>query len=256
MAYLENKVTIITGAASGIGYATARRFASEGAVVAGVDLKKPDDSTWKRISDTGAGGEFFEADVSDETAVEAVVTAVAEKFDRIDVLVNSAGITATGTLFDVSSDDWDRVMNINLKGSLLFAKHTALHMVKQKSGSIVHLASMEGLYGLNAQVAYGTSKGGIIQMTRNMAVDLAKDNIRVNCVCPGVVETPMTDILKDESLKAIKDQMIKMHLLERFARPEEIASAILFLACDESSFITGQALVVDGGCTAGKALKF
>ena len=93
-------------------------------------------------------------------------------------------------------------------------------------------------------------------MTRNMAVDLAKDNIRVNCVCPGVVETPMVDILNDESLKPIKDQMLKMHLMERFARPEEIASAILFLACDESSFITGQALVVDGGCTAGKALQF
>jgi len=256
MAYLENRVAIITGAASGIGYATAKRFASEGAVVAGVDLKNPDDGIWKTVCDTGGGGEFFEADVSDETAVKAAVTAVVEKFGHIDVLVNSAGITSTGTLFDISSDDWDRVMNINLKGSFLFAKHAASHMVKQKSGSIVHLASIEGIYGLNSQVAYGTSKGGVVQMTRNMAVDLAKDNIRVNCVCPGVVETPMVDILNDESLKSIKDQMIKMHLLERFARPEEIASAILFLACDESSFITGQALVVDGGCTAGKALQF
>ncbi len=256
MAYLENRVAIITGAASGIGYAAAKRFASEGAVVAGVDLKKPDDGMWKAVSDTGGGGEFFEADVSDETAVKAVVTAVVEKFGHIDVLINSAGILTSGTLFDVSSDEWDRVMNINLKGSFLFAKYAASHMVKQKAGNIVHLASSGGIYAMNAQVAYGTSKGGVVQMTRNMAVDLAKDNIRVNCVCPGVVETPMVDILNDESLKTMKDQMLKMHLMERFARPEEIASAILFLACDESSFITGQALVVDGGCTAGKALQF
>ena len=129
-------------------------------------------------------------------------------------------------------------------------------MVKQKSGSIVHVASVEGLYGMTAQVAYGTSKGGVVQMTRNMAVDLAHDNVRVNCVCPGVVETPMIEILNDESLVHIKNEMMSLHLLERFGKPEEIAAAILFLASDEASFITGHSLVVDGGWTAGKAIRF
>ncbi len=256
MSYLENKVAIITGGASGIGSATARRFASEGGIIAGIDIYMPDDSAWKEIEELAGASSFFTADVSDESAVEAAVSAVVEEFGRVDILINAAGITATGSLLDATEADWDRVMAINLKGSFLFSKHAARHMVKQKSGSIVNIASIEGIFGMTAQVAYGASKGGVVQMTRNMAVDLARDNIRVNCVCPGVVETPMISLLDDESLKHIKEMLIKSHLLERFAQPAEIASAVLFLASEEASFITGHSLVVDGGYTAGKHVDF
>jgi len=256
MPYLQDKVAIITGASSGIGFATAKRFAKEEGLIVGVDIHAPEVSSWQEIADLAKESLFFKADVSDEKAVASTVTAVAEKFGRIDVLVNSAGVLGTGTLFDITAEDWDRVLDVNLKGPFLFSKHAARHMVKQKSGSIVHVASIEGLYGMTAQVAYGTSKGGVVQMTRNMAVDLAHDNVRVNCVCPGVVETPMIEIINDESLVHIKNEMMSLHLLERFGKPEEIAAAILFLASDEASFITGHSLVVDGGWTAGKAIRF
>jgi NAD(P)-dependent dehydrogenase (short-subunit alcohol dehydrogenase family) len=165
--------------------------------------------------------------------------------------VNAAGVASDGATQDVTVEEWDRVMSVNLKGSFLTSKHVAPAMIAQKSGSIVHIASIEGLIGLSGQVTYGTSKGAVVQMTRNMAADFAPDGIRVNCICPGAIETPMTAILNDESLKSIKEQMENYHLLRRFGQPEEIANAILFLASDEASFVTGHPLVVDGGWTAG-----
>ncbi len=256
MTYLDNKVAIITGGASGIGSATAKRFAMEGGIIAGVDLYTPDDSAWKEIENIAQASEFFEADVSDEAEVEVAVAAVVEKFGRVDVLVNAAGVSSVGSVLNATVEEWDRVLNINLKGTFLFAKHAAQQMVKQKSGSIVNIASIDGISGMTGQVTYGASKGGVVQITRNMAVDLAGDNIRVNCICPGGVETPLIAVLNDESLKHLKQALMETHLMKRFARPEEIASAILFLASDEASFVTGHTLVADGGYTAGKHYSF
>ncbi len=251
---LADKVALITGVASGIGLATAQRFVREGALIAGIDLVEPDEQIQQSIGCTANACEYFSVDVTDEPAVEAAVAAIKDKFGRIDVLVNSAGVPSFGLTQDVTVDEWDRVMNVNVKGSFLLTKHVSRTMIEQKSGSIIHIASVEGLDGLSGQITYGTSKGAVIQMTRNMAADFAEHGIRVNCVCPGGVETPMTAALNDESLKAVKEQMEALHLMKRFCQPEEIANAVLFLASDEASFITGHPLVVDGGWTAGVTL--
>lgn len=253
MSRLENKIALVSGAASGIGFQTARRFAEEGATVIGFDINPAGDD-WGAIATPAGPGQFLTGDVTSEAQVESAVEQVARDFGRIDILVNAAGIGSYGGTTDVEEDEWDRVMNINVKGSFLLTKHVARVMREHKAGSVVHIASIEGMVGLNAQLSYGTSKGAVIQMTRNMAADLVADGIRVNCVCPGAIETPLTAALQDESLKVVKQQMESSHLMGRFGQPEEIANAILFLASDEASFVTGHPLVVDGGWTAGKII--
>tara|TARA_R110002049_G_scaffold130406_6_gene288737 strand:+ start:4063 stop:4830 length:768 start_codon:yes stop_codon:yes gene_type:complete len=254
MSRLKDKVALISGAASGIGISTARRFAEEGATVIGFDLNPAGDD-WQAIASQAAGSDFVTGNVTSEADAASIVEHVQKKFGRIDILVNAAGVSSYGATTDVEEDEWDRVMNINLKGSFFFAKHAARVMQEQQSGSIVHIASIEGMVGLNGQITYGTSKGAVIQMTRNMAADLAHSGIRVNCVCPGAIETPLTAILKDEGMKAIKEQMEAAHLMGRFGEAVEIANAVLFLASDEASFVTGHPLVVDGGWTAGTLLS-
>ena len=254
MGRLENKVALITGVTSGIGSATAQRFAEEGALIAGLDLNTPGGSAWEKICATAKDCSFYTVDVSNEMDVRSAVAAAVEKFGRIDVLVNSAGVASAGATEDVTVEEWDRTMNINLKGSFLVAKHVARIMLKQQSGSIVHIASIEGLEGFSGQVVYGVSKAGVVQMTRTMAADYATRGIRVNCVCPGIIETPFTAVLNDESLKDLKKRLTGAHLMQRFGKPEEIANGILFLASDEASFVTGQSLVIDGGWTAGNTI--
>ncbi|MCB1704112.1 MAG: SDR family oxidoreductase [Halioglobus sp.] len=251
---LKDKVALVSGAASGIGNATALRFAQEGATVVGFDVNEGGEA-WQAVASCAKGSDFLTGDVTREAAVISAVERAVEKFGRIDVLVNAAGVSSYGATTDVDEAEWDRVMNINLKGSFLFAKHAAKSMLQQGSGSIVHIASIEGMVGLNGQITYGTSKGAVIQMTRNMAADFAKSGIRVNCVCPGAIETPLTAALQDESMRAMKQQMEEAHLMGRFGEADEIANAILFLASDEASFITGHPLVVDGGWTAGTLLS-
>lgn len=253
MGRLKDKVALISGAASGIGHSTALRFAEEGATVVGFDLNAAGDA-WQAIASCAADCDFLTGDVVREADAMAAVEQVTARFGRIDILVNAAGVSSYGAVTDVDEEEWDRVMNINVKGSFLFAKHVARVMQQQQSGSIVHIASVEGMDGLSGQLSYGTSKGAVIQMTRNMAADLAQSGVRVNCVCPGAIETPLTAALKDDSMKAIKQQMEAEHLMGRFGEPIEIANAILFLASDEASFVTGHPLVVDGGWTAGTVL--
>jgi NAD(P)-dependent dehydrogenase (short-subunit alcohol dehydrogenase family) len=252
MGRLEGRFALITGAASGIGAATAKRFADEGASIAALDLAKSSDDAWGPVA-RAAPVAFFRdgVDVREEEAVAAAVGDVASRFGRIDILVNAAGVAGMGAAADLAVEEWDRVIDTNLKGSFLVAKHVLPTMIRQGSGNIIHIASVEGLEGITGSVAYNASKGGVVLMTKNMAIDYGASGIRVNCLCPGGIDTPMLDLVKAKGLEAVHEQFRRRHLLNRFGRPEEVAAAALFLASDDASFITGSALVVDGGWTAG-----
>ncbi len=254
MERLAGKTALITGAASGIGAATAKRFAAEGAALALADVQAFADDTAEALG--GAPKLSFHAlDVLDETNIASVVAAAQAEHGAIDVLLNGAGVTGYGAAHELDAAEWDRVLDINLKGSFLVAKHVLPGMIERKSGNIVHIASVEGMTALNQQLAYNVSKGGVIMMTRNMAIDYGLDGIRVNCLCPGLIDTPMTAILKEESLLHLRQKMVELHALKRAGQPEEVANCALFLASDEASFVTGTALVVDGGWTAGHRLE-
>jgi meso-butanediol dehydrogenase/(S,S)-butanediol dehydrogenase/diacetyl reductase len=254
MGRLEGQVAFITGAASGIGLACALRFAQEGAKIAGFDIANPADEGWQELLALDPDAHFSEGDVREEADIEAVVAATVKRFGRIDCLVNSAGVSAAGSVGDLEAVEWDRVLDINLKGTYLTSKHVVKHMVEQGSGNIVNLASIEGLEAFPAQAAYNASKGGVVLLTKNMAIDYGDYGIRVNCLCPGLIDTPMTAILHMEELKPMRDKFVRSHMLGRAGKPEEVASAALFLVSDDASFVTGHSLVVDGGFTAGRRL--
>ncbi len=256
MQRLKDRVAVITGAASGIGLATAQRFANEGAIIAGVDLATQPPN-WKSVQGATSETSFTGLiDVRDEGAVQRAVEGIGKDHGRIDILVNAAGVEGVGLAHELSVEDWDRTIDINLKGSFLVAKHALPAMIERGSGSVIHVASVEGLEGMSGALPYNVSKGGVVQMTRTMAIDYARQGIRVNCVCPGLIDTPLTAVLQDPALKPVRDEMLRWHLLDRAGRPEEVAAAILFLASDEASFITGHPLVVDGGWTVGKRLDY
>lgn len=255
MSRLAGTVAVITGAASGIGAACALRFAREGASIAGIDLAKPaDESAWQAVQDAAPDTAFWQADVRDEPAIERIVGEIAERFSRIDSLVNAAGVSTGGAVDELELAEWDRVIGINLTGTFLVSKHVVSRMKAQRSGSIVNLASIEGLEAMEQQAAYNASKGGVVLLTRNMAVDYGHLGIRVNCLCPGLIETPLTEILKMPELDAIRQKFIDGHLLRRAGQPEEVAAAALFLVSEDASFVSGHALTVDGGYTAGRRL--
>jgi NAD(P)-dependent dehydrogenase (short-subunit alcohol dehydrogenase family) len=251
---LAQKVALVTGAASGIGAACALRFAEEGAAVAGLDVCEPG-AAWARVRETAPQHEFFRGDVREESAVEGVVQEVLRDFGRIDVLVNAAGVSGFGAAGDLDVAEWNRVLDINLKGSFLASKHVVRAMVKQGGGSIIHLASIEGMEGCDASAAYNVSKGGVLQLMRSMAVDYGRHGVRVNALCPGMILTPMTAMLDQPALAPIRARFVAQHLLGRAGKPEEVAAAALFLASDDASFVTGAALTVDGGFTAGRSFS-
>jgi meso-butanediol dehydrogenase/(S,S)-butanediol dehydrogenase/diacetyl reductase len=242
---LEGRVALVTGAASGIGAACVRRFAAEGAQVAGFDRAK---------ASAGDLALFREVDVRDEEAIEAGVAAIVDSLGRIDVLVNAAGVAGAGAVDALEADEWDRVIDINLKGTFLVSKYVVRDMLLRGDGSIIHLASVEGLEGIQTQPAYNASKGGVVLLTKNMAIDYGPLGIRVNCLCPGYITTPLTAVLDEAALVAVRDDFVRMHMLKRPGRPEEVAAAALFLASEDASFVTGTSLVVDGGFTAGRRL--
>ncbi|MDH3687771.1 MAG: SDR family oxidoreductase [Myxococcales bacterium] len=252
MARLEGKRALVTGAASGIGAACALRFAQEGAAVAGLDVQQPADAAWKEAVELAPRSHFGIADVSDEAQVTEAVAAVREALGGIDVLVNAAGIAGGGPAHLVQEGDWDRVLDVNLKGTWLASKHVLPAMLEGGGGSIVHIASVEGLEGFEGGSAYNASKGGVVLLTRNMAMDYGRRGIRVNAVCPGFIETPLLEsVLGDPAMATYRERIREAHQLGRLGKPEEIAQAALFLASDEASFVTGVALPVDGGFTAG-----
>jgi NAD(P)-dependent dehydrogenase (short-subunit alcohol dehydrogenase family) len=247
---LEGRVALITGAASGIGAAVVQRFAGEGATVVGLDLNAVPQSEW---SARGAA-RFVAADVRDEDAVRAAVSSVLQEHEQLDICVNVAGVESFGTALDIDRAEWERVIGVNLTGTFLVCKHVLPVMVAAKRGSIVNFSSVEGLEAIQSQPAYSASKGGVVLLTRNLAIDFGGAGVRVNCVCPGLVRTPMTEALFDDGIAEIRDRFIAQHMLGRPGRPEEIAAAALFLASDDASFVTGHALVVDGGFSAGRRL--
>jgi len=255
MARLEGKVAVITGAASGIGAACALRFAQEGAALAGFDLNEPDGaagSDWKEATALARGALFETGDVRDVERIAAFVAAVRERFGRIDVLVNSAGVGGGGLVHLLDPDEWDRVIDINLKGTFLSCRAVLPAMIEQRSGSIVNLASVEGVEGMELTSVYNASKGGVVLLTKNLAIDYARKGIRANCICPGFIDTPLlAGVMSQPEMAAIREKVRDAHMLGRLGQPVEIANAALFLASEEASFVTGHSLVVDGGFTAG-----
>ncbi|MBW2446395.1 MAG: SDR family oxidoreductase [Deltaproteobacteria bacterium] len=252
MSRMDGKVALITGAASGLGAASALRFAQEGAVLAGFDLNEAEGGDWATATALAKDSLFEAGDVRDADAIAAFVARVREHFGRIDVLVNSAGVGAGGYVHLLEPEEWDRVIDINLKGTFLFCRAVLPAMIEQKSGSIINLASVEGVEGMELTSAYNASKGGVVLLTKNMAIDYARQGIRVNCICPGFIDTPLLqDVFGNPEMKVIQDKVKDAHMLGRLGKPVEIANAALFLACEESSFVTGHSLVVDGGFTAG-----
>lgn len=247
MSRLHNKVAVITGAASGIGLACVRRFAAEGAQVVGLDLGEP---SAEALLDLDPAPLFLRLNVTDEAQTQAVMNEVIERFGRIDVLVTSAGIASQGSVTQSDTANWQRMLDIHLNGCMFACKHALPQMVSQRSGSIITFGSIFGLQGCDGNVAYNVAKGGITQLTRSMAIDYGYANIRVNGLCPGLIETPMTSMVREN--EAFHAYFASQHMLSRAGQPEEVANVALFLASDESSFVSGQMIAVDGGFSAGR----
>jgi len=241
---LEKKTALITGAARGIGRAIAEKMADEGADLALCDLNREwlTDSL-KACTAKGCKAIGYAVDVSLAADVQKTVDAVLNDFGRIDILVNNAGITRDGFLIRMSEQDWDAVLNVNLKGTFLFTKTVAKAMLKQRSGAIVNLASIIGLIGNAGQCNYAASKAGVIALTKSTAKELASRNIRVNAVAPGFITTKMTESLPED----IRGKMLEAIPLKRFGAPDDVADAVLFLAGEAAAYITGQVISVNGG---------
>ncbi len=243
MKRFENKVVVVTGGASGIGKAAAEMFRGEGARVIVLD---------RQVGDAGDGITVLQADVRLGNEISGAAEKIRGMFGRLDVLCNNAGVELSKDLLEMSEEEWDLVMDVNVKGMFLLCKYLLPLMIESEGGSVVNVSSISGLLGWPSSSAYCTSKGAVILFTKQLALEYGKHNIRVNAVAPGTTKTSMIDrLLKDEAdLNATLKLIRERHPLGRFADPREIASAILFLASDEASFITGSVLPVDGGYTA------
>lgn len=251
MARLSGKVSIITGAANGIGAATAKLFGAEGATVVLLDIDATGDIVARHIRAEGGAASFLQTDITNEDDVRHAVEYAEETYGRVDVLVNNAAVFILKGL-EASADDWLRSYEVNVVGAALCSRYAAAIMRKSGGGAIVNLGSISGFVAQPHFLTYSATKAALIQMTRGMAMDLAPD-IRVNCVCPGTIRTAATERhmaqtgMTEEQFLA---QNAPLHLLNRVGQPREVAHAILFLASDEASFITGTSLMVDGGYVA------
>src|SRR5271157_3113481 len=245
---LKDKVAIVTGAASGIGQAIAQVFAKEGAKVVVNDINdKGGEATVKLIADCGGEALFVHADVSNSGEVRNMVKVTLEKFGGINVLVNNAAYLINfNPVLETPEDEWDIAIDVTLKGVFLCSKYALPEMIEAGGGSIINIASVGGMVGFADYSAYCSAKGGVIQLTKSMAIDYGRKNIRVNAICPGPIDTPTTPEAQDEKLHQWQRDMT---VLGRTATPEEVAWPAVFLACDESSFVSGSNLVVDGGWT-------
>lgn len=244
----KGKVAIVTGGAFGIGRSTAISFANRGAKVVIADLLQ-DDNTLQTIRENGGDAIFVTCDVSNEADVQNLIAQTIAHYGRLDIAFNNAGIEgAPAPLTDCTNENWDRTININLKGVWFGMKYQIPEMLKVGGGVIVNNASIAGLVGFGGTPAYVASKHGVVGLTKNAALDFAKQNIRVNAVCPGVIHTPMIDRFSGGDQKVL-DQFAAAEPIGRLGQPEEIAETVIFLCSDAASFITGQAIAVDGGWT-------
>lgn len=250
---LEGKVAVITGGASGIGEGTVRRFAAEGARVVIADVQ---DERGKRLAEAlGEAAVYQRTDVSDEDQVKAAVERALHAFGRLDCMFNNAGFGgAVGPIESIPADEYDRTMNVLLRGVFFGMKHAAPPMKQRGSGSIISTASVAGLRGGSGPHLYAAAKAAVIHLTRSVALELGESGIRVNCICPGGIATPLLAGAfggSDEAVERIKPFLAKAQPLRRAGVPSDIAEAALFLASEEAGFVNGHALVVDGGLTAG-----
>ena len=244
MKLLENKIALVTGAARGIGQAIALQLAADGADLALCDVKAEWlDDTVAKVKALGRRAEAYAMDVANGAAVGEAVAKILADFGRIDVLVNNAGITRDTLLIRMTEEDWDAVLDINLKGAFLVTKAVVKSMMKQRSGAIVNIASVVGIMGNPGQANYTASKAGLIALTKTTAKEMGSRNVRVNAVAPGFIRTAMTDKLA----APVKDAMLKMVPLGRLGEPEDVAKAVAFLASDAAAYVNGQTLAVCGG---------
>ncbi|TCT26864.1 NAD(P)-dependent dehydrogenase (short-subunit alcohol dehydrogenase family) [Melghiribacillus thermohalophilus] len=241
---LEGKVAIITGGASGIGEATAKLFSGEGASVVVADFSEKG----QEVADSLIGEAIFViTDVSKEEDIKDLIQSTVDKFGRVDIMFANAGIGDATPAHELSIDDWQKMIDVNLTGVFLSNKHAIKQMLKQDGGgSIVNNASILGHVGQEGITSYTAAKGGVVNLTRSLAVTYAKNGIRVNAVCPGYIDTPLLKEAPDE----LKQQLVSLHPIGRLGKAEEVAKAVLFLSSDDASFVTGANLLVDGGYTA------
>jgi NAD(P)-dependent dehydrogenase (short-subunit alcohol dehydrogenase family) len=250
---LAGKNALITGGGSGIGRAMALAFVAEGARVFVADMRGDDaEETVLQVQQVGGDAAAFQADVSLSAEVQAMIGACLDRFTRIDVLCNNAGIGSTQSVVDTPEDLWEAVFAVNVRGMFLCCKYALPHMIEAGGGVIVNTASVAGLVGLKNRAAYCASKGAVVSLTRAMAVDHVQQKIRCNCICPGTVDSPWVGRLLDAAPDPAAERaaLVARQPMGRLGTPEEVARAAVYLASDDADFVTGSALVIDGGLTA------
>jgi NAD(P)-dependent dehydrogenase (short-subunit alcohol dehydrogenase family) len=252
MGRLDGKTVIITGSARGQGAVAAELFAKEGAQLLLSDILPEGERVAAQIAARGGRATFVQADTSQESDAAKVADRAMAAYNCIDILYNNAGIILGKPFQDTTLEEWERIIRVDLTGPFLMSKAVVPHMIKRQKGAIINVSSVGGIIGYPSMAAYGAAKGGLVNLTRCMAVDLAPYHIRVNVICPGAIDTPMprTYVENMPDKEAVWKQIAEVHLLKRFGTSEEVVYLALFLASDEASFMTGAMIPVDGGHSA------